>query len=62
MAPVPGSPERDIDRPHHHMWDTGTYFVIAARAPVGLEGTRRRDRTNFVLVAVGPDLQPNAIQ
>jgi len=52
------SRQRRIDRPHDQMCWTGADFVITAGASIGLDRTGRRDGTNFVLVAVGPDLYP----
>jgi hypothetical protein len=39
------------------MRSAGTDFVIAAGAPVGLDGSGGGDRPYFVFVAVGPGFQ-----
>lgn len=43
-----------ISRPYHQMCCTGTYFVVAAGAPIRLDGPGGRDGTHVVFVAVGP--------
>jgi hypothetical protein len=58
VPPIIGSPERRIGRPYHQMCGTGTYFVIATGATVGLDGTGCRDGTDVVFMTVGPDFHP----
>lgn len=52
------SPERRVGRPRHQMCGAGAYFVVTAGTAVRLDRTVRGDGTDFVLVAVGPDLHP----
>ncbi|OOK79405.1 hypothetical protein BZL30_2089 [Mycobacterium kansasii] len=49
---------RFFSGPYHYMRSSRTDFVIAPGTPVGFEGTRSRDRTDFVVVAIRPGLDP----
>lgn len=44
--------------PYHYMRSSRTDFVIAPGTPVDFEGTRSRDRTDCVVVAIWPGLDP----
>jgi len=48
----------EIGQPHHDMSCTRTYFMITARAAIGLERSRGGYRPHFVVVSVRSGLHP----
>src|SRR5689334_14828808 len=42
-----------VYRPYHQMGCAGADLVIASGAPIGLGGSRRGDRPDFVVITVG---------
>jgi hypothetical protein len=48
----------EIGQPHHDMGCADAYFMITARATIGLERSRRGYRPHFVVVPIRARLDP----
>jgi hypothetical protein len=58
MAPIFGI--GSVGQPHHHVRDTGLHFLIAAWAPVGLDGAGAGYAPEDVVLAAPLDVLPRA--
>jgi hypothetical protein len=58
MPPVLDGVFTEAGLPHNEMGCARADFVIAAGAPIRLRGPEGRNRPDFVLIAVGADLDP----
>ena len=47
-----------LDPPYRHMGCAGTDLVVASRTPIGLDGSRTRNRNHLEVVPVRPGLDP----
>jgi len=48
----------EIGQPHHDVGCADAYFMITARAAIGLERSRGRHRPHLVIVSIRPRLDP----